>query len=259
MNAPKRSAPSRREKGPLMRLLLALANATIVMVLVLLSVGTYVYLKVSPLFLVKEVSVTGDKVLTKDEIILQSGITMGDNAIFLEAEGAEQRIRMMPYVKSCQVERMFPDLVAITIEERVAVATLEVDKHFFELDDSGIVLREINPGMPSVGALITNVPDLGHVKPGQKLSQHSLYKALSVWKAFSNEPMGKEIIVSEISAAKENDILMFCNEIPFEIRWGRGDIETQAKRLDYLWHTKGTQLACTEYLDLRFDKDLACK
>lgn len=71
--------------------------------------------------------------------------------------------------------------------------------------------------------------------------------------------MAAQVNVSEISAARANEILMYCEELPFEIRWGRGDPVAQAERLDFLWNAKGGHLECAEYLDLRFDNDLVCR
>jgi len=52
---------------------------------------------------------------------------------------------------------------------------------------------------------------------------------------------------------------MYCDELQFEIRWGRDDVVQQARNLDVLWQQRGADLPCTSYLDLRFGQDLACK
>ncbi len=65
--------------------------------------------------------------------------------------------------------------------------------------------------------------------------------------------------VDELAVYDDNDIRMYCATLPFEIRWGRGDYDVQARRLDILWQELEGRLPCTEYLDLRFGRDLACK
>lgn len=226
------------------------------------GIGFVVYLYFSqPTELVelKTIRIQGARVLKDDAIIAQSGLNSSNNVLRLEAGEISDRVRRLPYVKTCRVETVYPDLVTITITEREPVATLVVEKTRFEIDDECAVLRALMPGMRNVGPLITNVPDLGYAAPGQRIRGGPLVKALEVWTAFSKTKMAGQVKVSEISAARETEILMYCDELPFEIRWGRGDPAAQAERLDFLWNAKGGQLECGEYLDLRFDNDLICR
>ncbi len=219
----------------------------------------YLYLHESDGFSVRWIRVEGARVLDPEAILAASGITTADNLLFFDADAARARVEAMPYVKSCRLERVFPDRVVLTLEERAPVATLLVDNHLFELDAEGVVLRELPANAPYPGPLVTNVPHLGYVEPGQQLAQPPVAAALAVWDAFSEVSMAQDVIVSELAAFGENEVLMYCDELPFEIRWGRRDFMNQARRLDLLWRKMGKQVDCQEYLDLRFGKDLACK
>ena len=188
-----------------------------------------------------------------------SQITRADNLLFFDRVGACARVEAMPYVKECCLDRVFFDQVVLTVEERTPVVTLLESNRLFELDAEGVVLRQLPADAVNPGPLVTNVPGLGYVEPGQRLSEAAVKAALGVWGAFMGTSMAGDVTVSELAAFGKNEVLMYCDELPFEIRWGRGDFAERARRLDILWREKGGELPCTQYLDLRFDRDLACE
>lgn len=229
------------------------------LILVMLGALFYRFLVTSPSLSVQWIQVGGTRMLEPNEVLRASGVTKADNMVRLDLAAVRQRVEALPYVKTCRVDRVFPDQVLIEVEERVPVATLLVNNHLFALDGEGVVLREIPSQDPYPGPLVTNVPEAGSVEAGQQLAQPALVAALAVWDAFSGVPMAADVTVSELAALGPDEILMFCNELPFEVRWGRKDFVNEARRLNVLWQQKNKQLKCQEYLDLRFGNDLVCK
>ena len=217
------------------------------------------YMKESPRFQVRSIRVEGANVLREQAILEVAGITNQHNILFFDPDKVRQRIEAIPYVRRCEIRRAYPDMVIIRIEERMAVAALQVHTRTFEVDEEGVVLRELAVHESPEGPLITNVPDLGVVEVGSRLSQPALTKALALWIAFSSVSLGQELTVSEIAAPSPDDLSMICEELGYELRWGRSDFLQQALLLDILWREKSGRLPCAEYLDLRFDYDLVCK
>ncbi|MBI5092302.1 MAG: FtsQ-type POTRA domain-containing protein [Candidatus Hydrogenedentes bacterium] len=222
--------------------------------------GLHRYLYRSEDFLVKTIRVEGTRGIDPKDIVKTAGITTADSIMRIDVERVEETlVRTIPYVKSCSVTRCFPDTVIISVEERTATATLLVDGHAFEIDPDGVALQELPSNAVHEGPYISNVPDLGVVQIGDHLTQPALAAALEVWSAFSKMSISREVTVSELSAVSPNEIRMYCDELPYEVRWGRREFDAEAARFDLLWRTKNKQLGCAEYLDLRFGEDLACK
>ncbi|MDZ4858712.1 MAG: FtsQ-type POTRA domain-containing protein [Candidatus Hydrogenedentes bacterium] len=221
--------------------------------------GLYQYVFVSGYFQLNSVQVVGAHLLNADRIVEASGVSSEDNVIFIRSGVVADRVEAMPYVKSCTVTRTLPDMVTISIEERYPIATLLVHNHPYEVDAEMNVLRRLNVAEPHTGPLISQVADVGAVEPGMQLAQPPLRVAIEVWQAFAETSMARDVTVSEIAAVGTNDIRMYCDELQFEIRWGRDDVVQQARNLDVLWQQRGADLPCTSYLDLRFGQDLACK
>ena len=223
------------------------------------ALALYHYANDSDYFRIKTIQIDGAHLLKAADVAAASGVSNEDNILLIDTASVEARVEAIPYVKACRVSRTLPDLVRIAIEERYPVATLLAHNHSYEIDAEMTVLRRLHGDAPNTGPLISQVSDVGAVEPGMQLTQAPLRVALQIWQAFAETTMAKQVTVSEISAAGANEIRMYCNELPFEIRWGRDDAARQARNLDVLWQQRGPELTCTEYLDLRFGQDLACK
>ncbi|MFO7975262.1 MAG: FtsQ-type POTRA domain-containing protein [Candidatus Hydrogenedentota bacterium] len=217
------------------------------------------YLRDSDHYRIKEIHVSGTRVLTPKEVEEASYLSKRDNILFLDPTEVAGRVETLPRVKRCSVTRIFPDVVSLVIVERRPVVTLVVNNHTFEVDEEGVVLEEVGLDDEYSGPLITLHPPLNTVTAGERIDRAELFRGLAVWKAFAKTVMCEDVMVSEIAVHGDNDIRMYCDTLPFEIRWGRGNLDTQAQRLDILWNKLAGCLPCTQYLDLRFGRDLACK
>ena len=256
MRAPRRGATGRSLRRN------ATSIALTLLVAVLASMVSYLfYLNVqdSDYLLIKTIRVEGAHTLTPEQVVALSGLTNEDNILFVRTSSVRGRLIAEPFIEKCRVARIFPDMVSIKIVERTVAATLMAHNRVYCIDSDGIVLSKLDPGAPLPGPLITEVPELGTVEVGGVVKQRALAEAMDVWKAFSATELSNELTVSELAAHAPNDIRMYCDELRYEIRWGRGGYEDQAKRLDILWREKEGCLPCLEYLDLRFGRDLACK
>ena len=138
------------------------------------------------------------------------------------------------------------------------MATLVVNNRTYEIDASGVILDSAGRRL-YVGPLLALHPPISTVAPGEPVDRPELAEGLAVWEAYAKTRMASVTPVDELAVYDDNDIRMYCATLPFEIRWGRGDYDVQARRLDILWQELEGRLPCTEYLDLRFGRDLACK
>lgn len=221
--------------------------------------GFYKYLLEPKTLGIRRVKFEGAAILSGQQLLEAANITESDSLFSVSREEIRRRVMELPYVRECEVRRAFPDTIIIRVAEREPVASVMVNNHVFEIGQDGMVLREVPPLSPPGGPLITNLPGLSALVPGQMLEHPVLNRALSLWWAFSAAPVSSQLTLSEISAEGENHISMFFDEIPYETRWGRTDFAAQVRRFEGLWREKGGVLPCREYLDMRFDGDVLCK
>lgn len=220
----------------------------------------YTFVTVSSTFEPRQISIDGERVLSEAEIEMAALSSGSANLVKMNPEEIAENIKSLPYVRSCNVERVFPDTLLIRIEEREPVAALVVDNHLYAIDRQGVVLEELSPTETFEGPLITNVAGLEHVEPGDTIGAPPVLDALAVWTAFSHLKHARDLDVSELSLAKNKTVEMICEQLPYEILWTGEDVETQAMHLSLLWNEEGRDgLKCNEYLDLRFGKDVVCR
>ncbi len=210
-------------------------------------------------FHVKTIRVEGADILREEAIIGQSGVTAETRILSLDTGAVTQELLKMPFIDTCRVSRVLPDKVVIQIRERVPVVTLLANSNMFVLDEYCDVLSELKPGQPRVGPFVTHAADLGCIEVGKRLISPALSNAVAVWRAFSKTGMARSVTVSEICGVRENCIAMYCDEFDCEVRWGRGDFDRQAWKLDLFWRIHNGQVGAKEYIDLRFADDIVCK
>ena len=218
------------------------------------------YVSATTNFEPRNVIVSGNRYLSPESI--QSAALDGfqGNLVNMDTAEIEARVKSLPYVKTCRIARVMPDTLNVSIEERVPSAALVVDNHMFAVDAEGVVLEELKEPETFAGPLITNVPDLGLVEPGTVIDKQPFIDALTVWESFSKNDISERVEVSELSVEQHGTIEMVCEELPYSILWAHDEIEQQVLYLSLLWNEEGSHnLGCSEYLDLRFGKDIACR
>ncbi len=210
-------------------------------------------------FTVRQVAIHGLSFLDEQTVLQQSGVSMDGNVFSVNETAIAKRVEELPYVEHCDVRRVYPDTIALHIQERVPAASLHTGMHVYEIDRSGVVLREYAAHEMPVEPFITKVSGTEFVTVGEPLAQPALHAALAVWDAFRVSSLYGRLTVSELVALRADDVRMYCDEVPYEIRWGRGDYGELARRLEGMWARFNGDLPCFEYVDLRFGEDVACK
>lgn len=102
----------------------------------------------SSVFAVKQVSVAGAGLLTVDEVKAAAQVPLGQPLLTQDLGGVRQRIEDLPAVRSAEVERQFPDVVAVTIEERAVAFLRERDGEFDWIDPEGVSFHRTADPLP---------------------------------------------------------------------------------------------------------------
>lgn len=75
----------------------------------------------SPIFNIKAYFVQGNYNLTEEDIIMKSGINLGDNIFKIDKSLALENISTLSYIKNIQIKRKLPSTIEFNIEERIGV------------------------------------------------------------------------------------------------------------------------------------------
>ena len=123
-------------------------------VLVLLGIVGGLWLVYFSSFLsVQGVDVRGTHLLSAQQVRQAAAVPEGDALARVDLDRVRARVEALAAVRSADVSREWPDRVRIDVEERVAVAVVEIAGQLRGMDEDGVVFRDYAqapPGLPRV-------------------------------------------------------------------------------------------------------------
>ena len=188
-----------------------------VLLLALLGTGVYA-VWFSTWLAVEDVDVSGAQTVSAKDIRTRSGIEVGEPLISVDLTTAERRIGALAVVRSVSVTRQWPHGVLVSIEERTAIAVVEIGGRLRGMDADGVVFRDYAkppPGLPRVETAIGTTAE-------------ALREAAEVISAL---PEDLALIVDHVQVTTVDQISLILKD-GREVVWGSADeSETKAKVL----------------------------
>jgi cell division protein FtsQ len=132
---------------------LAWRRVLVLLLVALLVVGGVWAVWFSTWLAVDTVEVNGAQTVTAEEIRARADIETGQQLVRVDVAEAEARVRSLAVVKTVEVTRQWPDRVLVTIEERVAIAVVDIGGRLRGMDAEGVVFADYKrppPGLPRV-------------------------------------------------------------------------------------------------------------
>lgn len=119
----------------------------------------------SPLSHVNKINVGGNKTISDETIIKQSGLTKKTNVWKVNKEETAAKIKSIPEVKKASVKITFPNSIVIEITEHAKIAYISNGKKLYPVLENGKVLNKQQDN------LVTNIPILTDFKKGNILNE----------------------------------------------------------------------------------------
>jgi cell division protein FtsQ len=92
-------------------------------------------------FRIAAISLTGEKEVSREEILATAGVTGNASLLFLDADAARARLMANPWIADAAVLKLYPDRLQISITERQAFALWQKDGHVNVIAADGTVLE----------------------------------------------------------------------------------------------------------------------
>lgn len=160
--APSRPAPltrrSRRRfaRRQWARRWLGLRYLVVVLVLVALVVGGIWAVWFSSWLAVRGVAVVGAEQLSAAEVRTAAAVPAGEPLAGVDLDQVRSRVEALAGVRSADVTRQWPDAVRVRIEERVAVAVVDLGGRTRGMDAAGVVFRDYATAPPALPRVQTS-------------------------------------------------------------------------------------------------------
>jgi cell division protein FtsQ len=92
-------------------------------------------------FRIAAISLTGQKEVSREEVLTTAGVTGRASLLFLDADAARTRLMANPWIGDAAVLKLYPDRLQITITERQAFALWQKDGRISVIASDGTVLE----------------------------------------------------------------------------------------------------------------------
>jgi cell division protein FtsQ len=118
------------------------STVVLLVAVLLLGIGTYVAY-FSPLLVVREVAVAGQRSVKADDVIAAAAVPMGTPLARQDVQGIAQRATRIPAVEAASVTRQWPSTLLVTVTERQAVFAVRQGGDFLMVDGSGVAFDRV--------------------------------------------------------------------------------------------------------------------
>lgn len=175
----------------------------LVNILLLLLLIAVVSVAGSYLFRIETVEFAGSTQYTYDELLSNSGISKGANILMLDKQQIKANLesRYQYFISVKNIERIFPNKVKITVEERKEYAMVEYEPGVFvTLDQKGYMVRRMvsDPGLILIkGAGTLRVFEPGVLMISQK--EELMETAIEVYTAVYSAGVSQSVLSIDVS------------------------------------------------------------
>lgn len=172
--------------------------------LLLLIGGTITFAMISPIFNLKNITVTGNSQISKEEIISLSGIQLEENIFRISNLKTINNIKQNPYINEITVNKKIPNTIEINIVERQPSYMLEYGNGYVYVNNQGYML-EISSIRKELPIIIGTVTSKENYKAGNRLDEEDLIKlgtVIKIMNAAQNSEISHLITTIDIRNAE---------------------------------------------------------
>ena len=139
-NKKRRSAYRRGEK-----LAVFFKRGTVIMLVIVFIAAAVLGVKfLNRQFSIKEIIVSGNYHLDRDDIVKSINIRKGDQLLNVQFKDIDETLRQNPWIKNVSLKKQLPGTLLIDIKEAVPKALLRIKKKLYLIGRDGGILERIN-------------------------------------------------------------------------------------------------------------------
>lgn len=201
-------------------------------ILIGILIGTLIYILLSPLFNIKDVTVTGNNKLSGEEIISLSEIRTEENIFKTSKNDIKNKIKTNPYVENVKIRRKLPDKVEIIVVERVATYMLPFANSYVYINNQGYMLEITSQkaNLPIITGFSTPEENLHE---GERLLSEDLVKLGEVLQIIeSANANGIQALITKIDISNRQDYTIMLEKEKKLVHMG--DVSNLSTKMSYI-------------------------
>lgn len=226
-----------------------IAKSSVARILAALVVFLIILLcALSPIFVLKNVTVQGNKFVTQDDIIRIAGIRLGENLFQLQTDEIKKNLTKDLRIEQAVVQRSFPSELNISITERVPLAMIQCDYGYLEMGRGGMVL-DAHRTLRQMPVPMISGATVADLFVGDVVDDANVNKVLNFLAELPDETRNA---LSEVNIVDTEDVFLYAGSV--QIRLGALDKLSEKVNVTKSVITELQQAKRPiEYVDARFD------
>ena len=201
-------------------------------ILIGILIGTLIYILLSPLFNIKDVTVTGNNKLSREEIISLSEIRTEENIFKTSKNDIKNKIKTNPYVENVKIRRKLPDKVEIIVVERVATYMLPFANSYVYINNQGYML-EITSQKANLPIITRFTTPAENLHEGERLLSEDLVKLGEVLQIIeSANANGIQELITKIDISNRQDYTIMLEKEKKLVHMG--DVSNLSTKMSYI-------------------------
>lgn len=235
----------------------AAIGLSLVMVIAVLSVGMFCYMKGFP---IESVKIEGETVYTQKEIQQAGGIQIGENIFRVSTKQANEAItKALPYIYSVKIKRSLPNSITVIVEPTVEKYLITVNGKYICLDEHNKVVSEkkmkVKDGKYRLDGFDKQDYVLGETFEPTEMNAKRLEQAKKIIAELEKAKMGQFNIISlanlsEIKITNSEKVVLVTNEeIDFSVKLSQASAAMK----------QGVPFSGAYKIDLRFENPVLSK
>ncbi len=183
-----------------------------------------------PIFNVTNISVQGVENISEEEVISIASAQNVKNIFWLSSNKIEKAVETLPYAKSVEVDKIYPNALNINVLERKPIAYLVYNKNnYIYIDNEGYVLEVANKPLEDK-PFVTGVKFENFIL-GEQMQFKNAYTLTKIIAINTNmEKYKLEKYQITIDLLEEFNVKLIINDITVDI----GEFENIDKKMRYL-------------------------
>lgn len=187
----------------------------------LLLIGTVIFILTTPMFNIKQISITGIEQITQEEVISLSGLSVDTNIFKNSKSNITKNIKQNPYVENVMIKRKLPDTIEVTIEEKQKAYMLQFVNGYVYINTQGYIL-EISENKLELPIINGYKTEEDKIVPGNRLIKEdleNLNNVLKVTESLEEIEIARNKITS-IDISNKEDYTVYIEEEKKIIHFG---------------------------------------
>ena len=179
----------------------------VIKILMLLGIiiGGIIYAMLSPIFNIKNITVTGNSKISAETIISLSGLNIDQNIFNFWTGDIKEAVEQNAYIDTVEVKRKLPDSIEINVKERTATYMVTLGNAYVYINNQGYIL-EITSKKLEVPLLIGYNTTAEEIVEGNRLNETDLEKLNDILK------------IMEVASSSNSDISSLITQIDISDR-----------------------------------------